>query len=86
MASVSASIGAAPRRAKRGERALDPELPRRSPALLSFDIGNSSGYGAGPKGGAELYFAVPAGTAFTDLPRRSYGRATPPTCPSASSI
>ena len=53
---------------------------------VSFDIDNSSGYGAGPNGGAELYFAVPAGTAFTDLPRGSYGRATPPMCPSASSI
>jgi hypothetical protein len=39
---------------------------------VSFDIDNTTGYGAGPNGGAEFHFAVPAGTAFTDLPQGSY--------------
>jgi hypothetical protein len=42
------------------------------PCGVSFDIDNSSGYGAGPNGGAELYFAVPASTAFSDLPQGSH--------------
>jgi len=42
------------------------------PFGVSFDIDNTTGYGAGPNGGVEFHFAVPAGTAFTDLPQGSY--------------
>jgi len=41
------------------------------PFGVSFDIDNTTGDGAGPNGGAEFYFAVPAGTAFTDAPQGS---------------
>lgn len=39
---------------------------------MSFDIDNSSGYRAGPNGGAEFCFAVPASTVFTDLLQGSH--------------
>jgi len=42
------------------------------PFGVSFDLDNTNGYGAGPNGGAAFHFAVPAGTAFTQLPQGSY--------------
>jgi hypothetical protein len=38
------------------------------PFGVSFEILNSTGYGAGPNGGASFSFAVPAGTPYTDEP------------------
>lgn len=42
------------------------------PFGASFDLDNTHGYGAGPNGSAAFHFAVPAGTAFTQVPQGSY--------------
>lgn len=42
------------------------------PFGASFDLDDTNGYGAGPNGGAAFHFAVPAGTAFTQVPQGSY--------------
>jgi hypothetical protein len=56
-----------------GPSGWEPNASSAAPPFgAGWDLGDTSGQGARPNGGASFYFAVAAGTAFTDAPQDSY--------------